>query len=278
MFSFYINYFNIFIILSILFFKYQALENNAKNEDIQSFNLIQNDLFSRHFINYDSINTFARENSEIKYVKKRQSDEKRKAAPRRHLPRRPSGKTTKAKKSAYREIIPIRLAAKKITPKPSTKPKPVKYAIFISYVIDEINRIRKYFQAPAIKVNSGLTKKAQELADKLLKTKKWKHYKDDKFGVITYFTPNIKKVFFPVDIWTDGWRKIDYKNLEKTVPPVFSQIIWVSSNIIGCAISEQKPKDGALTLCLFYRKGNIKGKYGINIRKPKKNSIIKIDK
>uniref|UniRef100_A0A0K0FJ77 Uncharacterized protein n=1 Tax=Strongyloides venezuelensis TaxID=75913 RepID=A0A0K0FJ77_STRVS len=70
---FYNDYYITFIILSILFLQYQALENNARNEDGTSLDLKQNVLSSKNFINQDSL---VHSKSENKDLKKSQGDKK----------------------------------------------------------------------------------------------------------------------------------------------------------------------------------------------------------
>uniref|UniRef100_A0A0N5BL45 SCP domain-containing protein n=1 Tax=Strongyloides papillosus TaxID=174720 RepID=A0A0N5BL45_STREA len=274
--------------------------------------MIQNDIPTKQFINHDSINAYASENIEIKYVEKRKSNGKRsktiqkkvvtKKTTKRMTPKKPLGKTTKkplgnttkkplvkkttTRTSTSRKTQSTRTTPRKITPKTTTtkKPpsrittskstttsKPVKYKEYIDEIVKEINNIRKYYKTPELEVNSNLAREAQKLADKLLKTKKWEDYKNNTFGVIIYFTPSIEDQYDPIIRWFYGFEKIDYKNLEKTIPPALSQITWVSSKKIGCAISEENPENGALLLCLFSPKGNIPGEYNKNIRiKPNK--------
>uniref|UniRef100_A0A0K0F325 SCP domain-containing protein n=1 Tax=Strongyloides venezuelensis TaxID=75913 RepID=A0A0K0F325_STRVS len=294
------NCFITFSILSMLFFQYQASENNARGEDIASLDLIRNDLYPNNFINQDTLVHSISRSNENKYLRKRQVDKnekqiKQRIPPSKMIKMKPSAprpttkksqggkpsnvkkttrktiskptrpkittkKQTKSKKSTTKKTLPRITQSKKTTSKPTTTAKADKFATVVHVLISDINGVRQYYNAPELNTSTTLSREAQKYADKLLKTKKWRDYEDAKYGVITYYTYDINHLYIPMKTWTNGWEKIDYNNLEKTISPALSQIVWVSSTEIGCAISEQKSEDGALTLCLFSPKGNIKGK------------------
>uniref|UniRef100_A0A0N5BXZ9 SCP domain-containing protein n=1 Tax=Strongyloides papillosus TaxID=174720 RepID=A0A0N5BXZ9_STREA len=108
MYNFYSNYYITFIILSILFFQYYALENNVENDDSTLLNFIQNDLSSKNFINYD---TLVHSVSGNKYLRKRQADGRegqkksvaKKMSKPKVLPKKPSTKKPGVKPQALRK-------------------------------------------------------------------------------------------------------------------------------------------------------------------------------
>uniref|UniRef100_A0A0K0F423 SCP domain-containing protein n=1 Tax=Strongyloides venezuelensis TaxID=75913 RepID=A0A0K0F423_STRVS len=248
---FYSNYY-IALILSIIFFQCQALENGARSNDIVPLNLFQNDEFSRNIIKRDTKIDFNAEDKEPEQLKKtlilsnQHQNNKKKSLKKRKTKRHPNNR--KPKKSS-KKLINDKFVHEKFA------------------IISLFNELRLQHYSPVLEYNYKLSQEAQKLAIKLLKTKKWKHYKNSKYGVITYFTPNMKTQYTPIHYWIKGEKKINYKNLEKTIPRNYAQIVWASSKQIGCGISDKGPKKGSLTLCLFSPKGNIKGKYKSNIRK-----------
>uniref|UniRef100_A0A0N5BL47 SCP domain-containing protein n=1 Tax=Strongyloides papillosus TaxID=174720 RepID=A0A0N5BL47_STREA len=76
MYILYSNYYIIFIILFTLFSRYQALESNVEKFDGTSIDLIQNDLFSKSFIDQNSFVHSISGISENKYLRKRQIENK----------------------------------------------------------------------------------------------------------------------------------------------------------------------------------------------------------
>uniref|UniRef100_A0A0K0FQU9 SCP domain-containing protein n=1 Tax=Strongyloides venezuelensis TaxID=75913 RepID=A0A0K0FQU9_STRVS len=106
MYILYSNYYTIFIILSILFFKYHALENNLQNFNSPSLDLTQNDLSSRNFVNLNSLVHSVGRNSENKYFIKRQAG---------------GNEKQKKQKSAAKKVSKTKVPGKKPLP---SKPKP----------------------------------------------------------------------------------------------------------------------------------------------------------
>uniref|UniRef100_A0A0N5BMY5 SCP domain-containing protein n=1 Tax=Strongyloides papillosus TaxID=174720 RepID=A0A0N5BMY5_STREA len=248
---FYNNYY-ITLILSILFFRYQALENGARSDDIASLSLVHNDESLRNIIKRDTKIDYNAEVKENKYQRKILAVNNRnnqKKVVKKKASKKDSNKR-KPKKDSTEEIIHEKFIHEKFA------------------LIELCNEIRRKHHSPELKFSYKLSEEAQKLAVKLLKTKKWKYYKNSKYGVITYFTPNMEIEYTPINYWTKGETNINYKNLEKTIPPDYAQIVWFSSKQIGCGITDKGPKKGSLTVCLFYPKGNIKNKYSKNIYKP----------
>uniref|UniRef100_A0A0K0FJ59 SCP domain-containing protein n=1 Tax=Strongyloides venezuelensis TaxID=75913 RepID=A0A0K0FJ59_STRVS len=391
----YSNYCIIFIILSLLFFQYQTLEDDAKNKDSASFDLIQNGISPIYFINQKPLVNFVRENNGIKYLRKRQADKERKQnkhksaeiknnrkqvkvkkSPARKLsgkrppvprppmrkpgprrttarrpparrtpPRRPPPRRTTARRPPARRTPPRRPPPRRTTvrrppvrrtsprrppprrttvrrpparrtpprrppprrttaqrppvrrtpnprppnkrpptkkpgpilppPKPSTsKPtttttttlKSDKYTALNTKAISEINNLRRKHQTPDLIYDKNLADRAQEIADK---SGNGFHGIDDQTTGMVFYIARSEKNFDPLSEWTSGTQDIDYDNLsEDTVPYEFAQILWVSTEKIGCGTSELERKDGIVTVCLLSPKGNIPGQYQNNIRRP----------
>uniref|UniRef100_A0A0N5BL48 SCP domain-containing protein n=1 Tax=Strongyloides papillosus TaxID=174720 RepID=A0A0N5BL48_STREA len=130
----YSNYYITFIILSILFFKYHALENNVENFDSTSLDLIQNDLLSKNFIDQDSLVHSISGICDNKYLRKRQTVEQRgqykqkraiktksktKAPPKKPTLQKPQTPASKPKLSTPKTSIPRSTTRKPQKGKPS---------------------------------------------------------------------------------------------------------------------------------------------------------------
>uniref|UniRef100_A0A0N5C163 SCP domain-containing protein n=1 Tax=Strongyloides papillosus TaxID=174720 RepID=A0A0N5C163_STREA len=133
------NYITI-IILSILFYQYQAIETNVKSDDSESLNLLQNDLISKSDIKQDSMVSSLTENGELNYFQKRQANLKSRQKKSKKTNSRTTSRlkiTTKKKplsgKISPRKTTPRKTTPRKATPRKSTprkttprKAKPVK--------------------------------------------------------------------------------------------------------------------------------------------------------
>uniref|UniRef100_A0A0K0F422 SCP domain-containing protein n=1 Tax=Strongyloides venezuelensis TaxID=75913 RepID=A0A0K0F422_STRVS len=129
MYILYSNYYTLFIILSILFFKYHALENNLQNFNSPSLDLTQNDLSSRNFVNLNSLVHSVGRNSENKYFIKRQAGGNEKEKKQKSAPKKVSKTKVPGKKPLPSKPNPKLQVRKtttiKIKKKPNTTKKPV---------------------------------------------------------------------------------------------------------------------------------------------------------
>uniref|UniRef100_A0A0K0FJ58 SCP domain-containing protein n=1 Tax=Strongyloides venezuelensis TaxID=75913 RepID=A0A0K0FJ58_STRVS len=101
---FYSNYYIRFVILSTLFFLYKALEGDARIGDNASLDLIQNDISLMNLINQESLVYSISGNSEIKYLKKRQSEKNKEQNKHKSAEIKNNRKQVKVKKSPARKL------------------------------------------------------------------------------------------------------------------------------------------------------------------------------
>uniref|UniRef100_A0A0N5B5U7 SCP domain-containing protein n=1 Tax=Strongyloides papillosus TaxID=174720 RepID=A0A0N5B5U7_STREA len=122
---FYSNYYITFIILSILFYQYQAFESNVKGDDSESSSLFQNDLSSKNNIKQDSMVGSLTENGELNYLQKRQANLKSRQKKSKKTNSRTTSrfKITTKKKPLSGKISPRKTTSRKATPRKTTSRK-----------------------------------------------------------------------------------------------------------------------------------------------------------
>uniref|UniRef100_A0A0N5BHQ8 SCP domain-containing protein n=1 Tax=Strongyloides papillosus TaxID=174720 RepID=A0A0N5BHQ8_STREA len=142
------------------------------------------------------------------------------------------------------------------------------YAFEKETLIKDINFARELHQADELTLDSELAKKAQNLTDESAQKGMFVPFENDTVGLLTY---HIKKEEdnedFGFSQWFSGSISFNFKNPENNLHhhSSFTQLVWAESKNIGCGISKNN-KHGIFVACLFYPKGNIKGKYSDNVR------------
>uniref|UniRef100_A0A0N5BVD5 SCP domain-containing protein n=1 Tax=Strongyloides papillosus TaxID=174720 RepID=A0A0N5BVD5_STREA len=249
------NYFTTFIILSILFVQYQALDEGEGSGDNESLNLIKRDDSSINLAKREAIIGSIVEISETENLKKRAAK-----------------KSEKSTKKVSKEK-----AKKKTTKKPSSKKpkkkKPSKYDKMKNKIINTINTIRKKYQAQKLTVDKTLATVAQNYVDryagKSVKESDVKLSKNTSVGTLVYRN-KYNHPYIPFAVWTLGAPFIDFSNPERFPAGLeFTQLIWASTKKIGCGISYRSASKEVITMCLLSPKGNIEGKFKKNVLKPK---------
>uniref|UniRef100_A0A0N5BHQ4 SCP domain-containing protein n=1 Tax=Strongyloides papillosus TaxID=174720 RepID=A0A0N5BHQ4_STREA len=155
------------------------------------------------------------------------------------------------------------------TSQSTTTPYPDKYAEQKANLIKDINEAREAFQAQKLIFDPELANTAQKLANESAEGEQDVRNTNDTLGLLTYYS-DIEDSEFGLSQWIAGSYTFNFDKPEENPDwcDDFSQLVWASSERIGCGIS--KSVDNIMVVaCLFSPKGNIKGKYRENVHKKK---------
>ncbi|XP_030384452.1 Golgi-associated plant pathogenesis-related protein 1 [Scaptodrosophila lebanonensis] len=138
---------------------------------------------------------------------------------------------------------------------------------FLKDVFAATNKFRAMHGCPALKINEGLNKYAQEWANNLRDRNAMEHRPNPKYGENIFLSGGMDVTGdLPVEMW---YREIHSYNFEKgEFSPTsghFTQLIWKSCKEMGSGVARKD--DRTWVVCNYDPPGNVVGLFKQNVPK-----------